>query len=191
VYWLPEQGYQVFLFDYAGYGSSQGAPSIDGIHTDVARMVRFVVADARAKNTPFYLMGQSLGGTMALYTASLPEFQRTFAAIVADSPFSSYRKIAREKLAMLWLTYLLQWPLGFLVYDGYSPDAVVSTIEVPVLLIHGLRDQTVPPEHSKRLCDLMGSRCERIEAPELDHGKTLGQTEIRAGIVSFFENNQG
>jgi pimeloyl-ACP methyl ester carboxylesterase len=189
VYWLPEHGYQVLLFDYAGYGESQGTPSVDGIHNDVARMIRYVVADTRTKNTPLFLMGQSLGGTMALYTASLPEFQYTFKAVTADAPFSSYRRIAREKLGLLWLTYLLQWPLGFLVYDGYSPDHNVPEIQVPVLLIHGLDDQTVPPHHSKRLCDQLGSNCARLEAPGLDHGKTLTQPEIRGKIVAFFENS--
>ncbi len=187
VYWLPEHGYQVFLFDYAGYGESQGSPSGDGIHTDVARMVRYVIANSRVTSTPLFLMGQSLGATMALYTASLPQFKDTFRGVIADSPFSSYRRIAREKLGLLWLTYILQWPLGFLVYDGYSPERTVSKIEIPVLLIHGLQDETVPPHHSRRLCELMGSRCERIEVPGVEHGKTLGQADIRAKIVLFFE----
>jgi hypothetical protein len=188
IYWLPRQGYQTYIFDYAGYGESEGSVSVDGIHRDIARMIRSVLHDTRVDPSRMYLMGQSLGASMALYTAGTPEFNGAFRAVVADSPFSSYRSIAREKLSLFWITYPLQWPLGFLVDDTYSPDRVVNQISVPVLLIHGGDDHTVPPEHSRKLCALLAQRCVRFEIPGVDHGGTLQRPDVRAKIVDFLKN---
>jgi fermentation-respiration switch protein FrsA (DUF1100 family) len=187
VYWLPKEGYQVFLFDYAGYGESEGATSAAGIHRDVARMIRTVAADSRVDPRKLFILGGSLGGTMALYSAAQPEFRHTFRAIIADAPFSSDRRIAREKLALLWLTYPLQWPLGFLVSDAYSPDKGMAEIEVPILFIHGTADETVPPHHSERLCQLAGERCARLEALGAVHNEPLFRSEVRVKVLEFLE----
>ena len=190
IYWLPAAGYQVFIYDYSGYGSSDGAATVDGVHADAALMVRAVLADPRVDPARLFLMGQSLGAAVALYTAAQPEFRQTFRAVVADSPFSSYRRIAREKLDGLWLTALFQWPLGFLVDDRRSPDRVVAEITVPVLFIHGTADEVVPPHHSADLCTMLENRCTRLEVPGAVHGQPMTVPEVREKVVEFLGSAQ-
>ena len=59
---------------------------------------------------------------------------------------------AREKLAALWLTWPLQAPLGLTVDDSYRPlEAVPKIAPIPLLVVHGLADRTVPPQHGRDL----------------------------------------
>lgn len=152
VNWLPAAGYNVLLVDYRGYGLSPGKPTRSGVLDD-ARTAWFY-ARQRADVNPekMILLGQSLGGANAIALAGgekLPGLK----AVIADSPFSSYGRIAREKILQIPLAGYLIWPFSpLLVSNGLSPEAVVKKIApVPLLLIQGDRDEVVPPSHSDRL----------------------------------------
>jgi uncharacterized protein len=189
VYWLPKEGYQVFLFDYAGYGESEGTVSLSGIHRDVERMIGWVAADHRTMGKPLILFGSSLGGTMALYAAAQSEKRGALQAVVAEAPFSSYRSIAREKLSLIWLTSPFRWPLGFLVSDHFSPLGVAEKMNKQVLLIHGTTDAVVPLHHSADLCAAIGERCTLLEVPGAGHGEPLVRPDVRAQISAFLRGN--
>ena len=72
--------------------------------------------------------------------------------MIIDSAFSSYRRIAREKLAAFWLTWALQLPLSLTVDDQYSPIyAIPSVSPIPLLIIHSVHDPIVPLSHAEAL----------------------------------------
>lgn len=146
VYWLPAEGYNVFLFDYRGYGLSAGHATISGIHNDARAALQYVHDRADIDPRRLVLFGQSLGGAVAIYTAVTAGIP--LAAVVVESAFADYRKIMREKLAEFFLTWPLQWPLSYTVTDRYSPIRVVADLKVPLLIIHGDTDKVVPVEHA-------------------------------------------
>ena len=151
VSWLPAQGYGVLALDYRGYGRSQGEADIDAVHQDAQAALDWLADRAPS---PLVVYGQSLGGSVALRLAAQTPKRDRIAAVVAESAFSGYRRIAREKLAQAWLTWPLQWPLSFLVSDRWSAIDVVDRISpIPLLLIHGQRDTIVDASHSQRLFD--------------------------------------
>lgn len=154
VSWLPTQGYAVLALDYRGFGRSQGVADVDAIHEDAAAALAWLAARDPAVTGPLVIYGQSLGGSVAIRLvaqADVAQRQR-IAAVIADSAFASYRGIAREKLAQLWLTWPLQWPLSLLISDRYSAeDAVRHISPIPLLLIHGERDAVVDIGHAQRL----------------------------------------
>ncbi len=172
--WLTKYGYRVVMFDYRGFGGSEGVPDIEGVHDDATRAVRF--AQAQSNGEELILFGQSIGGSIALTTAALPEFQKAFSNVIAEAPFASYRSIAREKLASFWLSVPFQWLPWLLVEDEYSPIRHVLDIKAPVLLVHGTGDLTVPHHHSARLCENLGERCQLWSIPESGH-MSLFQSE--------------
>lgn len=184
VAWLPTEGYRVILFDYRGYGGSRGEPDIEGIHVDAQRMIA-LVAKLEPSRSKRILFGQSLGASVALYAAA--EFRKDgeFGSVVADSPFASYRAIAREKMAQYWLTYLLQQPLGWTVSDRYSAIKVVGTIDVPILYIHGAADETVPAHHSEELCEANKPFCTRWVLPQAGHIYALNTLGIRRQLLEW------
>lgn len=158
VYWLPQKGFSVLTIDYRGYGVSEGAPSLEGVHRDVERSIEYL--QNYASKSKLILYGQSLGATMALYFAAQPTLKGAFKVVVAESPFSGYRSVVREKLASLWLTYIFQWPLSFLVSDRFSPLETMDDIApTPVLLIHGTDDKIISYDNSLQLCQALGQDC--------------------------------
>lgn len=188
VHWLPAEGYQVFLIDYQGYGESGGTATVAALHNDVRRMIRYVSARPEVRHERLFLMGQSLGATMALYTAAQPEFGDTFRAIIADSPFASYREIVREKIAAWWLISPLQWPLSWLVDDRYAPATLLESIATPVLLVHGASDDAVPAQHSRDLCAGLAERCTLWIVAECGHTAALHALEYRRRLVEFLDS---
>jgi len=152
VAWLPARGFNVFIADYRGYGRSGGVPEIAGVYADARRAWEVATEQPETRDGRFILFGQSLGGALALrLAADLPDRSK-LAAVIAESAFSSYRDIAREKLARFWLTWPLQWPLSLIVNNRYSPiDTVAHISPTPLLLMHGTTDDIVPAHHSRRL----------------------------------------
>lgn len=150
VYWLPAHGFNVFLFDYRGYGASGGSPSVAGIQTDIDAAMRYVLG--RSDHGPVVMYGQSLGGAAAIYYAAHGSLRDHIRSLVAESSFASYRGITREKLAGFWLTWPFQWLPKLTISDKYSPIAAIGRVApIPLLLVHGTKDPIVPLRDGERL----------------------------------------
>lgn len=150
IHWLPAAGYQVFIFDYRGYGRSLGKEDMHGVHLDGQAALDYVGQRADVDPAGIVVFGQSLGGAIAIYSAASSGVP--VRAVVVESAFSSYRAIFREKLADFFLTWPLQWPLSLAVTDRYSPLTALERLkDVPVLVIHGDQDRIVPVQHARRL----------------------------------------
>ena len=155
VRWLPARGFNVFLPDYRGYGASAGTPSMEGVQEDVDGALATLLARPDVDPDRMVVFGQSLGGAVAIYNVAHSPYRRHIRALAVESAFSSYRGIAREKLAAFWLTWPLQYPLSRLVSNRYSPaDAVAGISPIPLLIIQGDHDPIVPLGHARRLFDL-------------------------------------
>ena len=152
VYWLPAQHYNVLLLDYRGYGSSAGAASLEGSLLDIEAATAWLVSRPEVQAKGMVVLGQSLGASMSVYAVAHSPYRARIKALIIDSAFSSFRRIAREKLAKFWLTWPLQWPLSFTVNDKYSPIYAIGDISpIPVLIIHSEQDQVVPLHHAEDL----------------------------------------
>jgi fermentation-respiration switch protein FrsA (DUF1100 family) len=159
VEWLPEAGYNVLVFDYRGYGRSEGSPNRQGIFEDVRAANDYARSRPDVDPQRMILFGQSLGGANAVALAGrqvLPGLR----AVVAESAFSSYQRIAVEKMKQmpLLIGYLLLPFKPLLISDELSAEPVVGKISpLPLLLITGDADVTVPGSHSQRLFEAAGS----------------------------------
>jgi len=150
--WMVPEGFNVFVFDYRGYGQSEGKPGRRGIYKDCVAAIRYVRSRKDMDPDKIVLFGQSLGGALALAVMG-EEKPAGVRAVASDSAFYSYRTLARDKMSRMFLLSLFRWPLSFFVVtNGHSPGPVIGKISpVPVLLIHGTEDAVVPYGHGKRL----------------------------------------
>lgn len=186
VSWLPAQGYAVLALDYRGFGRSQGQASIASAHEDAQAALAWLAARDPGSTGPLIVYGQSLGGSVAIRLAAGAAARERVAAVIADSAFSSYRGIAREKLAQLWLTWPLQWPLSLLVSDHYSALEVVDRISpIPLLLIHGERDAVVDAGHSRRLYEAAREPRQLWLIPDGQHTDATRRSEQRTRFLEF------
>jgi uncharacterized protein len=85
LFWFVEEGYDYALFDYRGYGKSEGSVDNDKVLLDVAEMIKWGQQTAKAKNLPLIIYGQSLGGTLVTKYLSIHPEVKPDALIVEAS----------------------------------------------------------------------------------------------------------
>jgi hypothetical protein len=149
-YWLAAEGFNVFAFDYRGYGESEGAPSMRGAVQDSVAALRWAAERPGVDPDRMLVFGQSLGGAMAL--AAVVNSGLSVKAVALEGVFYSYRSVGRAVLRNNALTWAFQW-LPYLVVTGR--DAPADTIRrLPpcrTLFIHGEADHIVPLSEGLRL----------------------------------------
>jgi uncharacterized protein len=138
----PSQGYDYLIFDYHGYGESEGKPSPLATVEDGRAALRWLAKKQPGK--PIVVFGQSLGGAVALRTVLDMKNEVPVKLVVVDSTFASYRSAGRSVLAHSWITWLFQ-PLGWLLLsDKEAPeDDLGKLAPTPLIVIHGTKDQTI------------------------------------------------
>lgn len=188
VYWLPARGYNVFLFDYRGYGLSQGTPSLEGAVMDFNAALDKLLARQSAQHLPIIVFGQSLGGAIAIYGTAVSPAKTSINAIIVESTFASYRELTQDKLSNFFLTWPFQYPLSFLMPDDYSPIHVVQQLPaVPLLVIHGDADQIVPIEQGKALYAAANEPKQFWEIPKAGHIQAFRSEAYRDKLILYLQ----
>lgn len=186
VAWMPGEGFNVLALDYRGYGASEGQPSLAGAQRDIDAAMRALLARPGVDPGRIVVLGQSLGGALAIHYAAKGALRTRIRALVVDSAFSDYRAITREKLASFFLTWPLQWLPWLTVDNDYSPAAAIGGIgPLPLVLIHGGSDVVVPAAHSRRLYALAGEPKELWIVPEAGHIQALRDEAVRRRLAAF------
>ena len=155
VLWLVKEGYEVFIIDYRGYGRSAGKPDIPGVHRDALAAVGKLLSMPGVSPERYVVLGQSLGGSIAVHTVAETPLHQRPRALIIDSAFSGYRRIVRDVLSNFWVTWPLAWPASLFYGDEYSASRwIVKTGPGPVIVIHGTKDGIVPYGHGATLYEL-------------------------------------
>lgn len=188
VLWLALEGYDVFTFDYRGYGESEGSPSFEGVHRDAEAALETALKLPDINRERFFVLGQSLGGAIAVYTVANSPYKNRVTAVIVDSAFSSYRGIAREKLARFMLTWPLQYPLSLLVNDDYSPVKWIKEVyPLPVLIIQGDRDTIVPAHHASILYAAAQEPKDLWLVNGTEHIRSFAMKDIRERFLEYLQ----
>jgi uncharacterized protein len=132
-------GYNTLIFDYRGYGHSDGQPSEAGTYRDADAAWQHLVAERAIAPREIVLFGRSLGGAVA---AALAERQ-TPAAVILESTFASVPALGAELYPFL--------PVRWLARIRYDTLARMPGITAPVLVVHSPDDDIIPFHHGRRL----------------------------------------
>jgi fermentation-respiration switch protein FrsA (DUF1100 family) len=186
VAWLPARDFNVFLFDYRGYGASGGTPTLAGAQQDIEAAMQVLLLRADIDRSRIIVFGQSLGGALAAYYVAHARSRDAIRALVIDSAFSSYRGIVREKLAATWLTWPLQWLPALSVDERFSPLPAMKLISpVALLVIQGDRDTIVPAHHAQRLYDAALDPKQLWIVPGAGHIQSLRDAAQQYRLVNY------
>lgn len=152
-WWLPEQGYQVLMLDYRGYGQSEGAPDLPSIYQDIQAAFDWLAKAPEVQDKPLVVLGQSIGGALAVhYLAEHPQQRAGLKALILDGTPASYRDVARYTLGTSWLTWPLKTPLSWLIPDDDSALNGLSRLAgTPILIFQSMDDTLVPLDNGIRL----------------------------------------
>ena len=189
VAWLPKAGYHVLMFDYRGFGKSQGHVTRAGTIRDGHAALDYALSRPEAKDLPLFFYGQSLGGAVAIVVAAERHEVR---AVVAESTFSTYRGIAARHAQRLvhirWLANLLA---TCTISAGFDPlDAVPRLAPRPLFVIAAEDDDICFPKLARELYDAAAEPKFYWLVPEAEHlGIVLAAgRELTNRVCRFFED---
>lgn len=167
-------GLEVVIFDYRGYGRSEGRPREAGLHRDARAAAAWLQESLGADPARTIYFGRSLGGALA---ASAARFHPP-ALLILESTFTS----AREAAADLYPLYPSRW----LTRLEYSTAEYLGQVEAPVLIIHSPDDEIIPFRHGQQLLAKAGARGEMLRIHgDHNRGYLASETLYRAGLKSF------
>ena len=182
VSWLPAQGYNVFVFDYRGYGESGGKPDIKGVYEDSNAAMDHVRGRTDVDGGRLLVFGQSLGGNNAIAVVGAGNHAGV-RAVAIEATFFSYSTIANDKVS----------GAGLLLSDTYAAQKYIAAIApVPLLLIHGTADQVIPYHHSQKLMQAARAPKTLITVPGGEHLDSLSLRyggKYRDELLAFFERS--
>jgi len=130
---------QVFIFDYRGFGKSEGRPSEKGLYRDGVAAYDYLVQKEGVFPGKIVLHGHSLGAAAAIEVA----LNRGAKSLILESAFTSTRDMAK--------TLPLFFLLAPLLPANYNNLEKVGHVHIPKLIIHGDNDEVVPFSMGERL----------------------------------------
>lgn len=125
-------GLNIFIFDYRGYGQSDGKPSESGLYDDARAVWDYLTRTKAIKRQNIVLFGRSLGGVVAAKLAT--EVQPR--ALILESTFSSAKDVAN---AVFPISSRLV-PLRF----DFNTASYIKQVAAPILVIHSVDDDIIP-----------------------------------------------
>jgi len=185
--WLLDYNYSFIIFDYPGYGQSEGTPTPESTVKAGKLVLEWVHKNLDSR--PLYVYGQSLGGIISLRTVQDLKGQVPVKKLIVDSSFNSYQKIGRRALSRSWITWLFQ-PLAYiLLSDNYAPNKLSMLSPIPLLFIHGDDDRTVESIFSKEMYSEALEPKTLWIIPKSFHGGTfyVNKGEYRAKLIDHLE----
>jgi fermentation-respiration switch protein FrsA (DUF1100 family) len=155
---LAKRGVSTFLFDYRGYGRSEGQASESKIYLDSLAAYDYVAHSLAPKHIVLY--GESLGGPYAAFVAKERKGVR---AVIIENSFSSLTDLANAIYAPL--------PLGWTAPFAMRTSTWLNEAGVPVLVLHGKRDTVIPYRVGRKLFDDLHVPKEMITSDGSGHGE--------------------
>lgn len=160
---LRETGVGVLVFDYRGYGRSQGRPSEPGTYQDAHAALDWLKERGFA-TTNIIAYGESLGGGIASELADT----EPLGGLVLQSSFTSIPDIGAELFP--WL------PVRLLASIKYPTRDRLPRIKIPVLVVHSRTDDIIPFRHGetnfalanppKLFCEINGDHNGGLDDPK-------------------------
>jgi fermentation-respiration switch protein FrsA (DUF1100 family) len=151
----------VMIFDYRGYGRSEGTPTIEGLLRDARAARSHLAQRAQIDEKEVVLVGESLGGAIAVDLAANDGAR----GLILESTFSSLRDVAGA--------HYPEFLVSMLVADKLNSADQIGKYHGPLLQFHGDADQVIPLESGRRLFDAAHEPKSLQIMPRHDHNDSL------------------
>ncbi len=155
-------GFSVFMIDYRGYGKSDGQfPSESEVYRDSQVAWDYLIQQREIDPRNIIIYGHSLGGAIAI---DLGVRKPQAAGIIAENTFTSMRQMVDYRNPIYNL-----FPIEFILHQRFDSLSKLRLLQIPLLLIHGTSDRTVPSFMSERLFNLAEVPKKLLMVPDADH----------------------
>lgn len=139
---LYQAGFDVFIYDYRGFGMSTGSSSEQGLHEDATAALNYLRSRKDLDTTQIVDYGFSLGGVPTMYLAA---FQHNPRCVITEAIFASSEALVRTGT-------ILDVPGNYLMNGTFDNVANSRIRTAPLMMIHGTADTFVPYDpHGKQI----------------------------------------
>ena len=168
----------IFIFDYRGYGQSEGTASEIGTYLDGEAAIKYLLGRDDAATHRLILFGRSLGAAVAAEMA----IRFTSLGLILESPFVSIREMAQAIFPSL--------PIAWLLRTRYDTLEKVRRVKTPIMVLHGDHDATVPFAQGKRVFEAapQPKRFYRIVGASHNDTFVVGGEEYYGALREFIES---
>jgi hypothetical protein len=200
---LSGHGFDVLLPDARAHGSSGGPIATYGLleSDDIRRWTAWI--ETQQRPNCIFGLGESMGAAQVLQSLGAGA---QFCAVVAESPFSTFREIAYDRVGQYfrtgpWLGRTAMRPIVEVAFayarwkytmdfEKASPELALAGTTVPVLLIHGKEDRNIPVRHSEMIV-AQDSQVVLWEVPNADHcgAVNVAPAEFEHRLLGWFEGH--
>lgn len=173
-------GLSVLLFDYRGFGRSQGKPSEVGTYLDADAVWEHLVTARGFALGEIIVFGRSLGGAVASHVAA----GRDAAALILESTLTSLPDLGAKFYPYLHL------PVRLLARHRYDNMEHLQRVRCPVLVVHSPQDELIPFAHGRALYAAAPEPKTFLEITGgHNHGFLVSGDVYIEGLRRFFQNH--
>lgn len=140
---LLESGAAVVMYDYRGYGQSEGRPTESGLYKDIEAVVHHLKAEKGYSENDMVMYGRSLGGAVAAYAAT----QFDLRGLVLDSAFLNLRAMIRDVYPFV--------PTALARYRFPTDEYLMQLDGLPIMIMHSPADEIVSYRQGRALYEMI------------------------------------
>ena len=170
---LDKLDLNILLISWRGFSGNKGSPSEKNLYQDARAAVKWL-NEKKVKNNQIVLYGESLGTGVAVDIAKNSDFN----SVILESPFTSI-----ENSAKIYYPYL---PVKLLLKDRFDSINKIEMINIPILIMHGEKDDVVPIFMGKELFDKANNPKHSYFTPDDDHMMEFN-SELLTEIQKFIK----
>ncbi len=130
---LQDQGFNVFAYDYHGYGTSEGKPSEKNAYEDIDAAYDYLTVQLKIPPEHILVYGRSVGGGSGVDLA----VRKPLGGLILEGSFTTAFRVVI--------------PIRILPFDKFTNIDKIKKVNCPVLVMHGVRDEIVPFQHGEAL----------------------------------------
>ena len=138
---LSKLDLNIIILAWRSFSGNEGEPSEQNLYNDAKKTIDWLNSRG-VKNKNIILYGESLGTGIAVELGQTNQF----GGIILESPFTSMINAAKNIYP--WL------PVKYLLKDKYDSEKKIKNLQIPILIMHGKKDNIVPFKMGKKLYDL-------------------------------------
>jgi len=174
---MHELGLSVFIFDYRGYGQSEGKISESGTYQDAQAAWKYLTHIRHYQAEEILVWGRSLGAAIAANLAATQQAK----AVIIESSFTSVPDLAAQLYPLL--------PVRWISRYQYDVMKSVKNIHRPILIVHSREDEIIPFKHGKQLFEAANEPKMFLEiSGSHDAGIQISRTRYTKKLFEFINS---
>jgi len=167
---LIDQGYGIFIGEYRGFGGVKGKITQAGLELDALAAID-KLHNLGYKNQQIVLYGMSLGSYTSSYAATHAQ-GGDFAGLILEVPFDSLLNVVKQRIWPLF-------PFKMIIKDKYDNLPNIKKSNIPLLVMAGTKDKTVPPQRAEKLFEAANEPKKFITYEGADHSELFDYENYR------------